>query len=197
MKMRLFAANTVVSLAAFTAACASMPGAGNSGSASSGSDSGQLLSVDHYVRVKSTAPAMNGQIAQVYVRERVVSRNILRGGNGVVLFVHGAGTPADPDTVDRDAHPADEAPVRAFIRTRLPVADGPVRASKICLYTVTPDEHFIVDVEGPVAYASACSGHGFKFASVMGEVLADLALEGTTRHPIGFLSAARFAAART
>src|SRR3989475_9422906 len=41
------------------------------------------------------APAMNGQIAQVYVRERVVSRNILRGGNGVVLFVHGAGTPAE------------------------------------------------------------------------------------------------------
>ena len=95
MKMRLFAANAVVSLAALTAACASMPGAGNSGSASSGSDSGQLLSVDHYVRVKSTAPAMNGQIAQVYVRERVVSRNILRGGNGVVLFVHGAGTPAE------------------------------------------------------------------------------------------------------
>ena len=95
MKMRLFAANTVVSLAALTAACASMPGAGNSGSASSGSDSGQLLSIDHYVRVKSTAPAMNGQIAQVYVRERVVSRNILRGGNGVVLFVHGAGTPAE------------------------------------------------------------------------------------------------------
>src|SRR5438132_3204422 len=80
MKMRLFAANTVVSLAVFTAACASMPGAGNSASAFSGSDSGQLLSVDHYVRVKSTAPAMNGQIAQVYVRERVVSRNILRGG---------------------------------------------------------------------------------------------------------------------
>jgi pimeloyl-ACP methyl ester carboxylesterase len=95
MKMRLFVANTAVSLALFTAACASMPGAGISGAASSGSDSGQLLSIDHYVRVKSTAPAMNGQIAQIYVRERVVSRNILRGGNGVVLFVHGAGTPAE------------------------------------------------------------------------------------------------------
>jgi pimeloyl-ACP methyl ester carboxylesterase len=95
MKMRLFAANTVVSLAAFTAACASMPGSGNSGSVSSASDSGQLLSIDHYVRVKSTAPAMNGQIAQIYVRERVVSRNIQRGSNGVVLFVHGAGTPAE------------------------------------------------------------------------------------------------------
>jgi sarcosine oxidase len=115
---------------------------------------------------------------------------------GLKIATHGAGTPADPDTVDRDAHSADEAPIRAFIKERLPVADGPVRMTKICMYTVTPDEHFIVDVDGPVAYASACSGHGFKFASVMGEVLADLALEGTTRHPIGFLSASRFALSR-
>lgn len=114
---------------------------------------------------------------------------------GLKIATHGAGTPADPDTVDREAHPEDEAPIRAFIKERLPVADGPVRMTKICLYTVTPDEHFIVDVDGPVAYASACSGHGFKFASVMGEVLADLALDGRTRHPIGFLSASRFAAA--
>ncbi len=115
---------------------------------------------------------------------------------GLKIATHGAGTPADPDTIDRDVHPADEAPIREFIRRRLPVADGLVRGAKICMYTVTPDEHFIVDVEGPVAYASACSGHGFKFASVMGEVLADLALDGTTRHPVGFLSASRFAAAR-
>jgi len=114
---------------------------------------------------------------------------------GLKIATHGAGTPADPDTVDRDAHPADEAPIREFIRRRLPAADGPVRMTKICMYTVTPDEHFIVDLDGPVAYASACSGHGFKFASVMGEILADLALEGLTRHPIAFLSASRFAAA--
>jgi len=114
---------------------------------------------------------------------------------GLKIATHGAGTPADPDTVDRDAHPADEAPIREFIRRRLPAANGPVRMTKICMYTVTSDEHFIVDLDGPVAYASACSGHGFKFASVMGEILADLALEGLTRHPIAFLSASRFAAA--
>ncbi|HEY8732595.1 MAG TPA: N-methyl-L-tryptophan oxidase [Candidatus Limnocylindria bacterium] len=114
---------------------------------------------------------------------------------GLKIATHGAGTPADPDTVDRDAHPADEAPIREFIRRRLPAANGPVRMTKICMYTVTPDEHFIVDLDGPVAYVSACSGHGFKFASVMGEILADLALEGLTRHPIAFLSASRFAAA--
>jgi pimeloyl-ACP methyl ester carboxylesterase len=55
----------------------------------------QLLTIDHYVRVRSTAPSMNGQTAQIYVRERVESRNIQRGSSGVVLFVHGAGTPAE------------------------------------------------------------------------------------------------------
>jgi sarcosine oxidase len=112
---------------------------------------------------------------------------------GLKIATHGMGTPTDPDRVDRETHPADERPVREFIQRYLPVADGAQRGSKICMYTVTPDEHFIVDVDGPVAYASACSGHGFKFASVMGEILADLALDGRTRHPIGFLSATRFA----
>src|SRR5436309_5734089 len=58
-------------------------------------ESDQLLTIDHYVRVKSTAPSMNGQMAQIYVRERALSRTILRGASGVVLFVHGAGTPAE------------------------------------------------------------------------------------------------------
>jgi glycine/D-amino acid oxidase-like deaminating enzyme len=66
------------------------------------------------------------------------------------------------------------------------------------MYTKTPDEHFVIDrlprLPG-VAYASACSGHGFKFASVVGEILADLTLDGRTAHPIGFLSASRFAGA--
>src|SRR4029077_696034 len=75
-----------------TADCASM--SSSSGPSSPG-DSSQLLSIDHYVRVKSTAPSMAGQTAQVYLRERVISRNLLRGPSGVVLFVHGAGTPAE------------------------------------------------------------------------------------------------------
>ena len=64
-------------------------------SSSSLSAGDQLLTIDHYVRVRSTAPSMNGQTAQIYVRERVESRNIQRGSSGVVLFVHGAGTPAE------------------------------------------------------------------------------------------------------
>ena len=84
----------VLAAAVTMSACASMSSSLGGAAASSG-DSSQLLSIDHYVRVKSTAPSMNGQVAQVYVRERVVSRNIQRGSSGVVIFVHGAGTPAE------------------------------------------------------------------------------------------------------
>jgi glycine/D-amino acid oxidase-like deaminating enzyme len=64
------------------------------------------------------------------------------------------------------------------------------------MYTMTPDEHFIIDrhpLHANVAFAAGFSGHGFKFASVLGEILADLALTSCTRHPIDFLSLSRFA----
>jgi pimeloyl-ACP methyl ester carboxylesterase len=87
--MRLTAI-TSLGLMAITTACASMPGA-----SVAGNDTAQLVGVDHYVRVRSTAPSMNGQTAQIYVRERVEGRSLLHGSSGVVLFVHGAGTPAE------------------------------------------------------------------------------------------------------
>src|SRR5437667_4896541 len=90
MKTRLL----VALISALMASCASL-GTTGAGTSAGGGDSSQLLSIDHYVRVKSTAPAMDGQFAQVYVRERVVARNIQRGPSGVVLFIHGAGTPAE------------------------------------------------------------------------------------------------------
>ncbi len=63
------------------------------------------------------------------------------------------------------------------------------------MYTRTPDGHFVIDRIGErIAFASACSGHGFKFASVVGEILADLALDGRTTQRIDFLSAARLLA---
>jgi sarcosine oxidase len=72
---------------------------------------------------------------------------------------------------------------------------GPVVSQKVCLYANTADGHFIVDQhpESPrVSLACGFSGHGFKFASVMGEVLADLATKGKTDWPIGFLGVSRF-----
>ncbi|TMC43080.1 MAG: FAD-dependent oxidoreductase, partial [Chloroflexi bacterium] len=90
--------------------------------------------------------------------------------------------------------PRDEERVRAWLRRRMPLANGARRQAKVCMYTNTPDAHFIVDrlADHPnVVVASACSGHGFKFSSVIGEILADLVLRAETRHPIGFLSAKR------
>ena len=96
---------------------------------------------------------------------------------------HHLGERVDPDRMDRQPHPADEAPLRAFVERYFPAAAGPTMALKTCLFTNSPDEHFILDrhPEHPqVAFLAGCSGHGFKFCSVIGEILADLALTGTT-----------------
>jgi len=115
-------------------------------------------------------------------------------GQGVKVAGLHFGDKADPDTVDRTVSAGDEERVRAWLRRRMPLANGERRDAKVCLYTNTPDAHFIIDRladDSNVLVASACSGHGFKFSSVIGEILADLVLEGETRHPISFLSAKR------
>jgi sarcosine oxidase len=102
---------------------------------------------------------------------------------------------ADPATVDRSIRPSDPADCEAFLRAHLPAAAGAVRQAKVCMYTMTPDQHFIIDVhpEHPhVALAAGFSGHGFKFAAVVGEVLADLAEKGRTDLPIGMFRVGRF-----
>ncbi len=93
----------------------------------------------------------------------------------------------DPHTMDRECHPEDEAILRDFVRRHFPRGDGPTLSMRTCLFTNTPDEHFIVDQHpdhANVVLAGGFSGHGYKFCSVMGEVLADLAEQGTTRHDI-------------
>ena len=115
-------------------------------------------------------------------------------GQGVKVAGLHFGDRADPDTVDRTVSAGDEERVRAWLRRRLPLANGERRDAKVCMYTNTPDANFIVDrlADHPnVVVASACSGHGFKFSSVIGEILADLVIDGETRHPISFLSADR------
>jgi sarcosine oxidase len=100
----------------------------------------------------------------------------------------------DPDTMDRGCHPDDEALLRDGIRRYFPDADGPTLAMKTCLFTNTADEHFVVDrlPDLPhVAIAAGFSGHGFKFCSVVGEILADLVLDGGTRHDIALFSLSR------
>lgn len=90
----------------------------------------------------------------------------------------------DPDRMDRECHPEDEAVLRKAIGRYFPDANGPVMAMKTCLFTNSPDEHFVLDThpEFPqVSIAAGFSGHGFKFASVVGEIMADFAMMGGSR----------------
>lgn len=94
---------------------------------------------------------------------------------------------ADPDHVDRGVHAEDVEVLHGFARRYFPDGAGPPRLSRVCLFTNTPDEHFVIDrlPETPqVVVVSACSGHGFKFTSVVGEIVADLVQRGETRHDI-------------
>jgi sarcosine oxidase len=101
---------------------------------------------------------------------------------------------ADPDEVDRSIDPVEHTRISDFLADHVPGATGEVVAHEACLYTMTPDEHFIVDrlPGGPGAVVAGLSGHGFKFAPVLGRAMADLAVDGRTDLPIGFLSTARF-----
>jgi sarcosine oxidase len=115
---------------------------------------------------------------------------------GVKVARHyGAPELPGPEGFSREAGAADEAPVRAFLRAYLPGADGPRRRASVCLYTLTPDRHFVIDRHprhDNVVLACGFSGHGFKFAPVVGEILADLAESGRTPWPIDLFRLARF-----
>jgi len=101
----------------------------------------------------------------------------------------------DPDRMDRDCHPEDEAVLREGIRRYLPDADGPTVAMKTCLFTNSPDEHFIIDTHRTlpqVTLAAGFSGHGFKFCSVVGEILAELTIDRASRHNLELFKLSRF-----
>ena len=101
----------------------------------------------------------------------------------------------DPDKIDRAPNAQDEAILREFTEKYFPDAAGVTSSMKVCMFTNSPDEHFIIDLlpDSPqVVIAAGFSGHGFKFSSVVGEILADLAVDGATRHDIGMFRLARF-----
>lgn len=108
---------------------------------------------------------------------------------------HHRGEAVDPDTIDRGVHPEDEAVLRACTARYFPAGDGPVMSFATCMFTNSPDEHFILDTlpgAPQVAIAAGFSGHGFKFCSVIGEIMADLATRGETSHEIAMFRLARF-----
>lgn len=120
-----------------------------------------------------------------------------RDPHGVKVAMHAPLEPVgEPLAIDRDIHDSDLEPIHRSSYMVLPHVAPPATHSAVCMYTMTPDEHFVIDRHPGhenVVFAAGFSGHGFKFASVVGEVLADLALEGATRHPVEFLGPGRFA----
>ena len=115
---------------------------------------------------------------------------------GLKLAHHFPNEVTDPDKVDRQATEKDIQNLKYCLNKYLPGVFDSILHTKICLYANSPDEDFIIDklpgYEENVSIACGFSGHGFKFASVVGEILADLAIEGRSDLPIEFLNANRF-----
>ena len=116
--------------------------------------------------------------------------------DGVKVAEHALGDPTTADTIERTITPEEIEEIRRdFLARYMPAANGRLLAASTCMYTLTPDIHFIVDrhpAHANVVIAAGFSGHGFKFQPVIGEILADLATEGRTRHDIGLFAVTRF-----
>jgi sarcosine oxidase len=114
---------------------------------------------------------------------------------GVKIAEHSGGrTVADPLALDRAIDPGEQTRIETVIERHLPGLGHQCTGHAACLYTMSPDHHFVVGLHPEheqVAIAAGFSGHGFKFASVMGEILADLSIAGASAHPFGFLSPRR------
>lgn len=120
------------------------------------------------------------------------------GGAGLKAAEHTGGRPvADPLSAERAEDAGERGRVEGFLARMLPGLPRTLEAHAPCFYTLTPDQHFVLDrhpASPRVVYAAGLSGHGFKFVPALGEALAELALDGRTRLPVGFLAASRFAA---
>lgn len=118
------------------------------------------------------------------------------GEKGLKVAHHIPGQQINPEEKDRFDEKEEVAKLKTMLDKYLPGAFGKLLQVKSCLYTYSPDTHFIIDhlsdYENKVSFACGFSGHGFKFVPAVGEIMADLAIEGKTDQPIGFLSASRF-----
>jgi glycine/D-amino acid oxidase-like deaminating enzyme len=114
---------------------------------------------------------------------------------GIKAAEHSGGrTVADPLAVDRAVDAEETARLERFLGDHLPDASREVSRFAVCMYTMTPDENFILDrhpTYPQIAFAAGLSGHGFKLAGALGEALVELALNGAARRPIQCLSVGR------
>ena len=117
-------------------------------------------------------------------------------GDGFKIGVHYGGILTTAATVDRSVAPGEEAHARELLARFIPPAAGRVRKASVCLYTNTPDLHFVIDwlpsASERVLVVSPCSGHGFKFAPAIGEIAADLVTRGTSEFDLTPFKLARF-----
>lgn len=115
---------------------------------------------------------------------------------GLKVALHYPGQVSNPDAVNRISAKEDENKLIDALSNYLPQGYQSTHVLKTCLYTNTPDENFVLDFlpgyDQKVVIAAGFSGHGFKFVSVVGEIMADLSMKGKTQLPIGFLNAKRF-----
>jgi sarcosine oxidase len=117
-------------------------------------------------------------------------------GASVKVGRHHDGAYTDPDHINRQVGDADIDPLRLMAATYLRGVSGHVRRTLTCMYTNTPDHDFVIDFapdDRRIVVISACSGHGFKFGPIVGDIAADLVIEGRTGRNISRFSAARFA----
>jgi len=117
-------------------------------------------------------------------------------GGVKAAFFRADGKPADPEMIDREVHDEEVEFIRSYLARYVPDLDGDFLYAKTCMYTNTPDEHFVISTHPnypQVAIAAGFSGHGYKFCSVVGEILADLVTQGETYHPIDLFSPTRLA----
>jgi sarcosine oxidase len=116
--------------------------------------------------------------------------------SGIKVAQHyGAEEVRHPDEVDRTIHDEDFSPVKEFLSKHLPGVNGKRTRGEICMYTMSPDKHFVLDVHPAfqnVFVATGFSGHGFKFAPVVGEIMADLVEKGHTNLPAEMFRLSRF-----
>ncbi|RSN31997.1 N-methyl-L-tryptophan oxidase [Amycolatopsis sp. WAC 01416] len=116
-------------------------------------------------------------------------------GSVKVAFFRGGET-CTPSTIDRTVHADEVDEISGFVGRKMPSLPGAFLRAATCMYTNTPDEHFVISrhpAHERVVVACGFSGHGFKFVPVVGEILADLVVDGTTGHPVALFDPDRFA----
>lgn len=116
-----------------------------------------------------------------------------------VSFLRGGGS-CTPRTIDREVRPAEVEIARGYLRPRVPTLPGGLLRAATCMYTYAPDEHFVIATHPAypqVTVGCGFSGHGFKFVPVVGEILSELGVDGSSRHPVDLFDPKRSLAAAT